>query len=148
MAAAFFFANSVMAASVPDQRTRHLPDASQKASPNLTPGTAPTRASWMSSTDLMKWVWPRMKLVSSGFSIFTVMSCMVALPANRSVPLLLPASCRRFRLVLLHPRLDDPFEQGEGHRLVERELEVALRPGVPCDGLLDGLVAADRRVQP
>ena len=41
------------------------------------PGTAPTSASWMSSTDLMKCVWPRMKFVSSGFSIFTVMSCMV-----------------------------------------------------------------------
>ncbi len=26
------------------------------ASPNLIPGTAPTRVSWMSSTDLMKWV--------------------------------------------------------------------------------------------
>ncbi|HZZ77315.1 MAG TPA: hypothetical protein VFE62_02285 [Gemmataceae bacterium] len=26
--------------------------------------------------DLMKCVWPRMKLVSSGFSIFTVMSCI------------------------------------------------------------------------
>ena len=77
MAAAFFFASSIMAGSVPDQRTRHLPDASQKASPNLMPGTAPTSASWMSSTDLMKCVWPRMKLVSSGFSIFTVMSCMV-----------------------------------------------------------------------
>src|SRR5271165_5499323 len=75
MAAAFVFAISIMAGSVPDQRTRHLPDASQKASPNLIPGTAPTSASWMSSTDLMKCVWPRMKLVSSGFSIFTVLSC-------------------------------------------------------------------------
>src|SRR5271166_4261585 len=76
MAVAFFFASSIKAASVPDQRTRHLPDASQKASPNLMPGTAPTIASWMSSTDLMKWVWPRTKLMSSGFSIFTVLSCM------------------------------------------------------------------------
>src|SRR5271165_3680660 len=75
-AAAFFLVNSVMVGSVPDQRTRHLPDASQKASPNLMPGTAATSASWISSTDLMKCVWPRMKLVSSGFSIFTVMSCM------------------------------------------------------------------------
>src|SRR5262249_59592466 len=40
------------------------------------PGTAPTSDSWMFSTDLMKCVWPRMKLVSSGFSILTVMSCM------------------------------------------------------------------------
>src|SRR5581483_2298011 len=76
MVPAFFLANSVIAGSVPDQRTRHLPDASQKASPNLMPGTAATSASWMSSTDLMKWVWPRTKLVSSGFSIFTVLSCM------------------------------------------------------------------------
>src|SRR5579864_4487321 len=76
-AKAFFLASSVMAGSVPDQRTRHLPEASQKARPNLMPGTAPTSASWMSSTDLMKCVWPRMKLVSSGFSIFTVTSCML-----------------------------------------------------------------------
>src|SRR6266545_1474205 len=77
MAAAFFLASSVMAGSVPDQRTRHLPEASQKASPNLMPGTAATRASWMSSTDLMKCVWPRMKLVSSGLSLFTILSCML-----------------------------------------------------------------------
>jgi hypothetical protein len=76
MAAAFFLASSVMAGSVPDQRTRHFPEASQKASPNWMPGTAPTSASWMSSTDLMKCVWPRMKLVPSGLSTFTVMSCM------------------------------------------------------------------------
>src|SRR5262245_22488871 len=75
MAAAFFLASSVMAGSVPDQRTRHLPDASQKASPNLMPGMAPTSASWTSSTDLMKCVCPRTKLVSSGFSTFTVLSC-------------------------------------------------------------------------
>jgi hypothetical protein len=87
MAMALFRASSVMAGSVPDQRTRHLPDASQKASPNLIPGTAPTSALWMSSTDLMKCVWPRMKLVSSGFSIFTVMSCML-------FPLCPPRSCR------------------------------------------------------
>ena len=36
------------------------------------PGTAPTSASWMSSTVLMKCVWPRTKLVASGFSIGTV----------------------------------------------------------------------------
>jgi len=66
-----------MPGSVPDQRTRHLPEASQKANPNLMPGAAATNASWMSSTDLMKWVWPKMKLASSGFSILTVMSCMV-----------------------------------------------------------------------
>ena len=42
-ALAFFLAGSVMAGSVPDQRTRHLPEASQKARPNLMPGTAATR---------------------------------------------------------------------------------------------------------
>src|SRR5262245_9853633 len=47
MAAAFFFASSTIPGSVPDQRTRHLPDASQKASPNRMPGTAATSASWM-----------------------------------------------------------------------------------------------------
>src|SRR5437764_7049687 len=72
---AFLRASSSIASSVPDQRTRHLPDASQKASPNLMPGTAVTSASWMSSTDLMKCVWPRTKLVSSGFSTFTALSC-------------------------------------------------------------------------
>src|SRR5271166_3930775 len=77
MASAFVFASSIMPGSVLDQRTRHLPDASQKARPNLMPGTAPTSASWMSSTDLMKCVWPRTKLVSSGFSTFTVLSCVL-----------------------------------------------------------------------
>ena len=43
-AVAFFFANSVIAGSVPDQRTKHFPDASQNARPNLMPGTAPTSA--------------------------------------------------------------------------------------------------------
>src|SRR6516225_6954906 len=76
MATAFFLASSVMAGSVPDQRTRQLPDASQNARPNLMPGTAATRASWRSSTDLMKCVWPRMKLVASGLAIFTVVSCI------------------------------------------------------------------------
>jgi hypothetical protein len=45
MAAAFFFASSIMAASVPDHRTRHLAEASQNAKPNLIPGTAVTSAS-------------------------------------------------------------------------------------------------------
>jgi hypothetical protein len=62
--------------AVPDQRTRHFPDASQNATPNLMPGMAPTSASWISSTVLMKWVWPRMKLVSSGFPILTVFGWM------------------------------------------------------------------------
>jgi hypothetical protein len=57
--------NTLLAGSEPDQRTRRLPEASQNASPNIMPGTAPTSASWMSSTLLLKCAWPRMKLVSS-----------------------------------------------------------------------------------
>ncbi|MDT4860457.1 hypothetical protein FQZ97_950230 [compost metagenome] len=80
MAWAFLCASSIIALSVPDQRTRHFPDASQKARPNLMPGTAPTRASWMSSTVLMKCVWPRMKLVSSGLLILMVVSSIAFPP--------------------------------------------------------------------
>ncbi|MNC39093.1 hypothetical protein D3C75_877320 [compost metagenome] len=73
---AFFCASSIMLGSVPDQRTRQGPDASQNATPNLMPGTAATSASWRSSTVLMKCAWPRMKLMSSGFSTFTVVNCI------------------------------------------------------------------------
>jgi hypothetical protein len=62
--------------------SRHLPEASQNASPNLIPGTAVTSASWMSSTDLMKCVRPRMKLISSGFSILTVVNCTAVCPSE------------------------------------------------------------------
>ena len=75
-ALAFFRASSIIAGSVPEKRTRHLPEASQNASPNLMPGTAAVRTSWRSSTDLMKCVCPRMKLMVSGFSICTVISCI------------------------------------------------------------------------
>ncbi len=51
---ALALASSIMASSVPDQRIRHLPEASQNASPNLMPGTALTNASCMSSTVLIK----------------------------------------------------------------------------------------------
>src|SRR5262247_66294 len=75
-ASAFVVARAIMASSLPLQRTRHAPDASQNASPNLMPGTVLTRASCRSSTDLMKCDWPRMKLMVSGFSIVTVVSSM------------------------------------------------------------------------
>src|SRR5260221_711142 len=78
MACRFFFANSIIAESVPLQRMRHLPDASQNASPNFIPGTAETSVSWISSIVLMKWLWPRMKLVGPGFSILTVTSSISA----------------------------------------------------------------------
>src|SRR6266446_969340 len=76
-ASAFLVARAIMASSLPLQRTRHAPDASQKASPNLIPGTALTRASCRSSTDLMKCDWPRMTLMVSGLSIVTVVSSML-----------------------------------------------------------------------
>ena len=65
-----------MAGSVPDQRTRHLPEASQKATPKRMPGTAATKASWRSSTVFMKWAWPKMKFVVSGLSMVIVISCI------------------------------------------------------------------------
>src|SRR5471032_388551 len=76
MAVAFWHANSTNSASVPERRTRRLPDASQKAKPNLIPGTVPTIASCRSSTDLMKWLCPRMKFVASGLTIVTVSTCI------------------------------------------------------------------------
>lgn len=44
----------------------------------LDPGTQLTRVSWISSTVLMKWLWPRMRLLSSGLSMGTLSSCMGA----------------------------------------------------------------------
>src|SRR5947208_6048507 len=76
-ASAFLVARVIMASSLPLQRTRHAPDASQNASPNLIPGTALIRASCRSSTDLMKCDWPRMTLMVSGLSIVTVVSSML-----------------------------------------------------------------------
>src|SRR5262249_6751209 len=75
-ASAFLVARAIMASSLPLQRTRHAPDASQNASPNLMPGTVLIKASCRSSTDLMKCDWPRMKLMVSGLSIATVVSSM------------------------------------------------------------------------
>src|SRR5437762_10703002 len=76
-ASAFCVARAIMASSLPLQRTRHAPDASQNASPNLMPGTALMRASCRSSTDLMKCDWPRIKLIVSGLSIVTVVSSIL-----------------------------------------------------------------------
>ncbi len=84
-ARAFFFASSIISSSVPDQRTSAFCEASQKATPNLMPGTALTRASWMSSTVLMKWECPRMMLTSSGFSMRTTFSSMQHLLGVRRI---------------------------------------------------------------
>ncbi len=40
----------------------------------------------------MKWVWPRMKLVSAGLSIFTVLSCMLPPESKQFLPTF-EASC-------------------------------------------------------
>ena len=53
-AKAFLLASSTSSSSVPLARTRQAPEDSQKASPNLAPGTEVIIASWMSSTVLMK----------------------------------------------------------------------------------------------
>src|SRR3972149_11292796 len=74
MARAFTLASPIISGSVPDQRTRHAPDDSQKARPKEIPGTVPTRAPRRSSTVLMKCLCPRIKLTSSGFSILTSFS--------------------------------------------------------------------------
>src|SRR5450759_3836356 len=63
-------ARALRSASVPVERTSAAPDDSQKARPNLAPGTLVTIVSWISSTVLMKWLCPKMKFSSSGFSIW------------------------------------------------------------------------------
>ncbi len=40
---------------------------------------------------------------------------------------------RRLCQVLLHSQPHDPFDQVVGNRLIERELEIALRSRIPCD---------------
>src|SRR5229473_4904236 len=79
MANALSRARARAASSLPDQRTSRLPEASQKASPKRMPGTAPTSASWRSSTVLMKCDWSKMKLAASGLTMGTTVSSMAAL---------------------------------------------------------------------
>src|SRR6516164_3129364 len=83
MASALSRASARAVSSLPDQRTRRLPEASQKASPKRMPGTVPTSASWRSSTVLMKCDWPKMKLAVSGLTIGTTVSSMAALLQGR-----------------------------------------------------------------
>src|SRR6516165_12225866 len=77
--AALSRARARAASSLPDQRTSRLPDASQKANQKRMPRTAPTSASWRSSTVLMKCDWPKMKLAASGLTMGTTVSSMAAL---------------------------------------------------------------------
>src|SRR6266540_3452501 len=78
IAKAFCWASAISASSVPLQRTRRSPDASQNASPKRMPGTALYSASCRSSTDLMKCAWPRMMLADSGFMIGTIVISMIS----------------------------------------------------------------------
>jgi hypothetical protein len=80
IACAFRCASAIRSSSLPAQRTRQGPDASQKANPNCRPGTEPTSTSYRSSTVLMKCECPRMKFRSSGFSIRTVLMSTRGLP--------------------------------------------------------------------
>ena len=124
-------ASSIMAGSVPDQRTRHLPDASQNASPNLMPGTAPTRASWRSSTDLMKCVCPRMKLIASGLSILTVESCM-----GSSYVLDQGRPPDRFGFLPMIYRSRPQFIHPARPADVTKALNLGARPGYDCEGIM------------
>src|SRR4051794_40027353 len=60
-----------------------------------------------------------------------------------------PFSLRcRFCRILLHTQLHNALDQVEGHRLIEWKPEIALRPSVACDCLLQGFVTGNRRIQP
>src|SRR3990172_8211151 len=74
---AFFIATSFRNWSFPSCLMRHGPDASQKAMPNLIPGTALTMTSYKSSAVLIKWVWPMIILAPSGISKVTVLISIV-----------------------------------------------------------------------
>src|SRR5690242_7239931 len=62
--------------SFPVNRTSAGPEASQKAMPNFMAGLVATIASWRSSTVLIKCDCPRMKFISSGFSMGTLLMSM------------------------------------------------------------------------
>src|SRR5215470_9605334 len=86
--------------SLPSARVRQGPEDSLNASPNLACGTVFTTASYMSSAVLMKCVWPRMMLVSSGNFIRTDSSSSINLlpTANTNIGAQRPA--RSLGLVL------------------------------------------------
>src|SRR5271157_2328640 len=75
-ARAFFCASSMSLGSFPAKRTSAGPDDSLKPTANFIWGAVCTMASYRSSTVLMKCDWPRMKFMSAGFSILTVLSSM------------------------------------------------------------------------
>src|SRR3990172_2299869 len=77
MLLAFRIAISFKELSFPSALTRHGPEASQNAIPNLIPGTALTMTSYKSSAVLIKWVWPMMILAPSGISMVTVLISII-----------------------------------------------------------------------
>ena len=106
---AFFCALSTIGGSVPVQRARHLPEASQKAKPNLIPDTELTRVSWMRSTDLRKRVWPR----SSGAIGFLDFEA-AALDFYRAVPVsqfVMEENCAARSCGVVRPGCDLPADQ-------------------------------------
>ena len=71
--------------SLPSTRIKHGPDASLKAIPNFMPGTVLTIASYRSSTVLMKWLCPKMRLPFSGISSRIALRSMVLLCPRPSI---------------------------------------------------------------
>ena len=65
-AVAFLAARAFSSSSLPSTRVRQGPEASLNAMPNFICGTVLTRASYRSSTDLMKWVWPENQVAVLG----------------------------------------------------------------------------------
>src|SRR5664280_1555621 len=81
MASAFCTASSTSPESLPARRTSRAPGASQKASPKRRCGDEPTRASYRSSTVLMKCDCPKMRLAPSGTATGTT---VIAAPPSRT----------------------------------------------------------------
>src|SRR5450759_3545534 len=81
MASAFCTASSTSPESLPARRTSRAPEASQKASPKRRCGDEPTRASYRSSTVLMKCDCPKMRLAPSGTATGTT---VIAAPPSRT----------------------------------------------------------------
>ena len=79
-------AAAVRSASLPSTRMRQSPEASEKARPNLMPGTVPTRISYRSSTVLMKWLWPKIRLAPSGMISFASFNSMAHLVTGAGIP--------------------------------------------------------------
>jgi hypothetical protein len=124
----------------------HWPAGRKAASRSSGEHPGPAHESY-SSPDINPWLapWPGQAPGRAGRTVPRPASSPIRCASD--LPPRLPLR-RRFRRILLHPQLHDPLDQVEGHRLIERELKIALWPCVPCDGLLQGFVIGDRRVHP